>query len=394
MGAGPDDRAAAGRAQRARPSQHVERDRDPSDLRIPRSPHRVPHRRVLGRVPCDAGRGHHQHVRALRLPGRAGTARAHGGLDTHGGGRRRGRRRGGGSARCRSRGEGGSTYRTKGAARTARQVTEERKHILITNDDGIESDALGPLADALWAVGNVDIIVPERNWSGASHSITLYRPLRVKATQLRSGQPAYMSDGSPTDCVRLAVLGFLPHKPDLVVSGINRGSNMGDDITYSGTVAAAMEGLLSNVPSIAISIGAFGANIDFGPAASFAALLAKNILAKGFTSDALLNVNVPALPRERITGVEVTRLGKRNYRDQLVERLDPYGEPYDWVGRPALAGGAEPGTDVAALRDGKISVTPSYLDLTNPDIIHDLATWAWGWTAPVEVRADSLTNST
>src|SRR5207237_8210549 len=154
------------------------------------------------------------------------------------------------------------------------------------------------------------------------------RPLRVKATQLLSGQPAYMSDGSPTDCVRLAVLGFLPQKPDLVVSGINRGSNMGDDITYSGTVAAALEGLLSGFPSIEISIGAFGANIDFGPAASSAALLAKNILARGFSSDALLNVNVPPLPRERIAGVAVTRLGQRNYREQHIERPDPHGQPY------------------------------------------------------------------
>src|SRR2546427_8020611 len=265
MGADPDDRAPAGRAERARPSHHVERDRDPSDLRVPRSPHRVPHRRVLGRVPCDAGRGHHQHVRALRLPGRAGTARAHGGLDAHGGGRRCGRSRGGGSARCRSRGEGGTASRPQGAYHRARQVTANRRPILITNDDGIESDALGPLADALWAIGDVDIIVPERNWSGASHSITLYRPLRVKATQLRTGQPAFMTDGSPTDCVRLAVLGFLQNKPDLVVSGINRGSNMGDDITYSGTVAAAMEGLLSGVPSIAISIGAFGAKHRLRP---------------------------------------------------------------------------------------------------------------------------------
>jgi len=262
------------------------------------------------------------------------------------------------------------------------------RHILITNDDGIESDALGPLADALGAIGSVDIIVPERNWSGASHSITIYRPLRVRATQLRTGQRAFMSDGSPTDCVRLAVLGFLQHKPDLLVSGINRGSNMGDDITYSGTVAAAMEGLLSGVPSIAISIGAFGANIDFGPSASFAALLAKNILVKGFSSDALLNVNVPHLPRDRIAGVEVTRLGKRTYRDQLVERLDPYGEPYYWVGGPAIAGEAEAGTDVAAMRDGKISVTPIYLDLTNHKLIDELATWDWGWTAPVEVSAD------
>ncbi|HEY7624414.1 MAG TPA: 5'/3'-nucleotidase SurE [Candidatus Limnocylindria bacterium] len=267
-------------------------------------------------------------------------------------------------------------------------MTAAKRHILITNDDGIESDALAPLASALSAVGEVVIIVPERNWSGASHSITLYRPLRVRETLLRTGQPAYMTDGSPTDCVRLAVLGFLERKPDLVVSGINRGSNMGDDITYSGTVAAAMEGLLSGVPSIAISIGAFGANIDFEPAASFAALLARNVFAKGFAADALLNVNVPALPRDAIAGVEVTRLGKRNYRDQLVERLDPYGEPYYWVGGPAVAGEAEPGTDVAAMRARKISVTPIYLDLTNHDLIEDLAAWDWGWTGPVEVSAD------
>ena len=150
-----------------------------------------------------------------------------------------------------------------------------RKHILITNDDGIDADALPPLAEALSQLGDVDVIVPERNWSGASHSITLFRPLRVRPTKLRSGHPAYMTDGSPTDCVRLAVLGFLKHRPDTIVSGINRGANMGDDITYSGTVAAAMEGLLSNIPSIAISIGAFGGDTDYGPGASFASLLAQ-----------------------------------------------------------------------------------------------------------------------
>ena len=158
------------------------------------------------------------------------------------------------------------------------------RHILITNDDGIDADALPPLSEALAKLGDVAVIVPERNWSGASHSITLFRPLRVRPTKLRSGQPAYMTDGSPTDCVRLAVLGFLKHRPDIVVSGINRGANMGDDITYSGTVAAAMEGLLSSIPSIAISIGAFGGDIDYGPAASFAALLARNILDRGFAA--------------------------------------------------------------------------------------------------------------
>ncbi len=263
-----------------------------------------------------------------------------------------------------------------------------QRHILITNDDGIDADALAPLAEALAPLGDVDIIVPERNWSGASHSITLFRPLRVRPTKLRSGHPAFMTDGSPTDCVRLAVLGFLKHRPDIVVSGINRGANMGDDITYSGTVAAAMEGILSNIPSIAISIGAYGGDIDYGPAASFAALLARNILDRGFAPDTLLNVNVPPLPRDQIAGVEVTRLGKRTYRDQLVERLDPYGNPYYWVGGPAVSGEAEEGTDVAAMGAGKISVTPIALDLTNHALLEELARWDWGWSAPVEVTAD------
>ncbi len=255
----------------------------------------------------------------------------------------------------------------------------------MTNDDGIASDSLAPLVDALADLGDVNIIAPEINWSGASHSITLFRPLRCRPTRLPNGHAAFMTDGSPTDCVRLAVLGFLKHKPDLVVAGINHGPNLGDDITYSGTVAAAMEGLLSNVPSVAISIGAFGADLDFGPTASFAALIARNILDRGFAADALLNVNVPALPRERIVGVEVTRLGRRNYHDQLTERLDPYGNPYYWVGGPAISDEAEAGTDVAALREGKISVTPIYLDLTNHALIEELVRWDWGWSSPVEV---------
>jgi len=262
------------------------------------------------------------------------------------------------------------------------------RHILVTNDDGIESDALGPLASALSALGEVHVIAPEHNWSGASHSITLFRPLRCRPTRLRDGRQAFMTDGSPTDCVRLAVLGFLKRKPDLVVSGINRGANLGDDITYSGTVAAAMEGILSNVPSIAVSLASFSTNADFGPAADFTALLAANILERGFTPDALLNVNVPNLPRDRIGGVEVTRLGKRNYRDVLVERLDPYGNPYYWVGGPAVDADADPGTDLYAVRHGKISVTPIHLDLSSHTLIDELALWDWGWSAPVELAAE------
>jgi len=266
-------------------------------------------------------------------------------------------------------------------------MTRRRPHILITNDDGIEADSLGPLHDALSALGVVHIIVPERNWSGASHSITLYRPLRCRATRLGTGQPAFVTDGLPTDCVRLAVLGFLKERPDIVVSGINRGANLGDDITYSGTVAAAMEGILSNTPSIAISHASFSGDTDYRTAADFAALLARNMLERGFAHDALLNVNVPDLPRERITGVEVTRLGKRQYRDVLVERLDPYGNPYYWVGGPAVTEDYEEGTDAWAVRQGKISVTPIYLDLTNHELISELAAWDWGWSAPVEVTA-------
>ncbi len=251
--------------------------------------------------------------------------------------------------------------------------------ILITNDDGVDSDALPPLAEALATLGTVHVIAPERNWSGAGHSITLYRPVRVRPTTLRDSTPAFMTDGSPTDCVRLAVLGFLKAKPDLVVSGINRGANLGDDITYSGTVAAAMEGLLSNIPSVAISIGAFGADLDFRPAAAFAALLARNILEHRLPSEVLLNVNVPALAAGQIKGIAITRLGKRHYRDQLLERLDPYGQPYYWIGGPETAAETEPGTDLAALAEGRISVTPVHLDLTSQELIDELRRWSWPW---------------
>ncbi len=258
--------------------------------------------------------------------------------------------------------------------------------ILITNDDGIDSDALPPLAEALAAIGTVHVIAPERNWSGAGHSITLYRPVRVRGTTLRDGTPAFMTDGSPTDCVRLAALGFLKAKPDLVVSGINRGANLGDDITYSGTVAAAMEGLLSNIPSVAISVGAFGADLDFRPAATFAAVLARNILEHRPSSEVLFNVNVPALAAERIRGVAITRLGKRHYRDQLIERLDPYGQPYYWIGGPETEAEAEPGTDLAALAEGRISVTPVHLDMTSQTLVDELRTWRWPWPPAQPMR--------
>ena len=262
--------------------------------------------------------------------------------------------------------------------------------VLLTNDDGIQATGLNAMRRALLEVPGVElaVIAPDSNRSATARSITTREPLWVEEIEFGDGTVGYATDGTPVDCVRFAALGLVEFEPELIVSGINHGSNLGDDITYSGTVAAAMEGLLSGLPSIAISIAAFGANIDFAPSAAFAALLARNIFDKGFAPDALLNVNVPALPRDAIAGVEVTRLGKRTYRDQLVERLDPYGNPYYWVGGPAVSAEAEEGTDVAALRAGKISVTPIYLDLTNHALIAELAKWDWGWSGPVEVAAD------
>jgi len=250
-----------------------------------------------------------------------------------------------------------------------------RRHILITNDDGIDSDALPPLSKALSTLGDVDVVVPERNWSGASHSITLFRPLRVRATKLRNGHAAFMTDGSPTDCVRLAVLGFLRHRPDLVVSGINRGANMGDDITYSGTVAAAMEGTLLGVPSIAVSLVDGG---DLDVAARVARLIAMRVLVGGLPAKTLLNVNVPAQPPR---GIRLTRLGHRVYLGKVVEQADPRGRSHYWIGGGEPKWEALDGTDMSAVHEGYVSLTPLHLDLTNHRALMELNDWPAGLSA-------------
>ena len=250
------------------------------------------------------------------------------------------------------------------------------RHILVTNDDGIESDALAPLAAALAPLGEVHVIAPEHNWSGASHSITLFRPLRCRPTTLRDGRAAFMTDGSPTDCVRLAVLGFLKHKPDLVVSGINRGANLGDDITYSGTVSAAMEAVINGCPAFAIS-QEYYEHPDFTLAAIAAATVARNILEHGLAPGELVNINVPAVTMDEFAGFEVTRLGKRIYQDQLLERLDPRGIPYSWIGGPPPSGLAVPGTDFNAVVNRRIAITPIHLDLTGRRLMRQLHSWTW-----------------
>ncbi len=239
--------------------------------------------------------------------------------------------------------------------------------ILVTNDDGIHSPGLKTLAEALEGIGKLYVIAPDRERSAAGHSLTLHKPLR--ATVLAPDW--YVVDGTPTDCVTLGVMGMLKEKPQLVVSGINLGANLGDDITYSGTVSAAVEATLLGIPAFAVSaVGS--ARQDLDVAAVFAGRLAQLVLKQGLPRDTLLNVNVPA---GEVKGMAVTRQGKRSYSELIVEKIDPRGKTYYWIG------GGEPtwellgGTDYEAVMEGKISITPLHLDLTNYGAIEGLKKW-------------------
>jgi 5'-nucleotidase len=259
-----------------------------------------------------------------------------------------------------------------------------KPHILVTNDDGIDSPGLLALKQALTNVGQVSVIAPDHNWSAAGHSKTMHKPLRINKVHLADGDHAYSTDGAPSDCVAIAVLGFLQQPIDLVVSGVNSGSNMGDDITYSGTVAAAMEGIIWGVPAIAVSLDHYvpeepEAN-NFALAAKAAALVAARVLAESWRADTLLNINVPNQDDKEVVDFEITRLGRRGYQDELIVRTDPFGRHYYWIGGGKPTGVNEPGTDIHALAEGKISVTPIHLDLTNHGVVPKLKAWDLGWT--------------
>ena len=243
--------------------------------------------------------------------------------------------------------------------------------ILVSNDDGIEARGLQALVEALASLDRVIVVAPDRERSAASHALTLHRPLR--AVETAPGR--YAVDGTPTDCVHLAVNGLLDERPRLLVSGINRGSNSGDDITYSGTVSAAMEGTLLKVPSIAISqVGE--EKFEYDSAAKFAVKLAREVLKRGLPPDNLLNVNVPMQAPGIPKGVMLTRQGKRFYGEPVVENLDPRGRKYYWIGAEGNHHPApEKGTDLWAVQNGYISVTPLWLDLTGEKLLHELKTW-------------------
>jgi len=254
------------------------------------------------------------------------------------------------------------------------------KNILVTNDDGVHAPGLLALAQEMRHLGKVTILAPDRNWSGSGHVKTLDRALRLREFHLEDGSQAFASDGAPSDCVALAMLGYFKEKFDLVVSGINTGANLGHDVTYSGTVTAAMEAVIAGVPGIAVSLEVpegYVGTIDFQPAANAARIAVQNVITNGLPAETLLNVNVPFLKAEDIQGFRITRQGLRVYHSRLDERIDPRGRPYYWIGGDAPTGVSESGTDVGALTDGYVSVTPLQLDLTAYRAISDLSTWEW-----------------
>jgi 5'-nucleotidase len=249
-------------------------------------------------------------------------------------------------------------------------------HILVTNDDGYQAPALTILARALKRVGEVTVVAPDHNWSAAGHTKTMHKPLRIAKDSLAGEIPLFVTTGTPSDCVAVALLGVVKSSFDLVVSGINIGANLGHDVTYSGTVAAAMEGAVLGLPAIAASMDHIdGKTGDLGFAAEFVADLAGQVLQHGLPRYGLLNVNFPAVPRSEITGYRITRLGIRLYHDVLIERLDPKGQPYYWIGGEPPTGEPEEGTDVGALACGSISITPLNLDMTDRGQLARLSEW-------------------
>jgi len=241
---------------------------------------------------------------------------------------------------------------------------------LLTNDVGILAPALGRLREALAPLGRVVTVAPDRDQSATSHSLTLHRPFRIR----RHENDVYSLDGTPTDCVVTAFYGLLDAEPDMVISGINHGPNMGEDVFYSGTVAAAIEGTLQGRPSIAVSL-VTREQADFIGPAEFTARLVGRVLEQGLSERQLLNVNLPHRPWSEVRGVRVTRLGSRVYRDTLVRKVDPRGRDYYWIGGEDPVWEPRDGTDFHAVQSGYISVTPMRLDLTDTPALEEMAGW-------------------
>lgn len=247
--------------------------------------------------------------------------------------------------------------------------------ILVTNDDGVTAPGLAALAEGLRALGDVSVIAPDRNWSASGHVKTMHKPLRLEPARTIDGIPVLATNGAPSDCVALAVLGVLGHEVDLVVAGINPLANLGHDVTYSGTVTAAMEAAIWGKPGLAVSV-ASAERHGYAAAAEVARRIAAAVAERGLPAHTLLNVNVPGSTLAEIRGIRLTRQGLRTYRDHLVRREDPRGRPYYWIGGQFPSDSPEPDTDFAALAEGYVSVTPLSLDLTHTAAVEAMAEWA------------------
>jgi 5'/3'-nucleotidase len=245
--------------------------------------------------------------------------------------------------------------------------------ILVTNDDGIHAPGIKALAVALAKVGEVAVVAPDRERSAVGHALTLHHPLR--AMELEPNR--FAVDGTPTDCVNLGIHSLLDFKPDVVVSGINRGSNLGDDVTYSGTVSAALEATLMGIPAIAVSLVTNGAGVHYQVAAEFAGRLASLVTRHGLPADTFLNVNVPDLPEDELLAPLLTCQGRRRYEGTIVDKVDPRGRNYYWIGTADLKFHEIEGSDYVAVSRGHISITPLHLDLTNYQSFAVLKDWVF-----------------
>lgn len=246
-------------------------------------------------------------------------------------------------------------------------------NIMVTNDDGIHAPGIRALAEAMRELGQVTVVAPDRERSAASHSLTLHSPLRV--FELHEGW--YAVDGTPTDCVNMGIHNLLPITPDLVVSGINQGLNLGDDITYSGTVAAAMEANLMGIPAIAFSLAATGSSNHLGDAAQVALRVAQQVIANGLPGDTFLNVNIPDQPLSEMLPPMITRQGKRSFVGKIFDNTDPRGRKYFWIGCERPDYNDDSGTDFHAINRQRVSITPLHLDLTNHKSLNILNGWSF-----------------
>lgn len=256
--------------------------------------------------------------------------------------------------------------------------------VLVSNDDGVDAPGIRVLAERLGAVGKVTVVAPDRDRSGASNSLTLDAPIRV--TRMENGY--YRVAGTPTDCVHLALAGLLDEEPHIVVSGINNSANLGDDVIYSGTVSAAMEGRFLGLPAIAVSLASKDRRGEhYESAARAVLLLMERLLVDPLPADTILNVNVPDLPWEQIRGFEVARLGKRHRAEPCIAQTDPRGRPMWWIGPAGDAEDDGPGTDFHAVRRGYVSVTPIHVDLTRYQALEKVSGWMQAMTAALDDQA-------